>query len=512
YDLKATLLALHPCGVNAVAATEDMRWLFTGGEDGLIRKFDFVASRNGEQPLTLTQRHGLPESMWKAGFLASAWENDEYVAPPSAPPPPPPPPPAAAAPATIPSAAPADPPARATKVSPVHSIAVHSQGVWALSGCENGQVNLWSVRHDEGTLIHAFRHHTKAVAAITILPDEHGFVSGAWDRGTRVQSLDTGAIVQSYDDAQAQVIAVAMQPYAGGAGSVPASEPGAAAFSAVGGIGGPCSHRGRHPAVMMAASFDGAVRIYDIRTPSSTAQTAFLAGGAARDQRPPWAVGVCWSTEGTHLYVGRRDCAVDELDLRMTRVSRTLRFPRGSGPVTAVMAMPNGNKLLCASFDNLRMYNLLDGHVDPAAGAGAGAGAVKNERETAAPAMPHHPPSTEPMAVDGAARLTVKRDPDGVPPSASWDLDMGGMASDALAGPADAATPLSAPVAKKRRKWEEDATTPYEIIPGHHGGIIAALYLDPSGRFAVSASGTRGWDATTTNLCFVYDVESQEAP
>lgn len=27
---------------------------------------------------------------------------------------------------------------------------VHSEGIWILTGCENGSINLYTVRHDEG--------------------------------------------------------------------------------------------------------------------------------------------------------------------------------------------------------------------------------------------------------------------------------------------------------------------------------------------------------------------------
>lgn len=45
----------HPASVDCVAATDNMRWVFTGGADGLIRKFDFFGSLNSRQSVLLNQ-------------------------------------------------------------------------------------------------------------------------------------------------------------------------------------------------------------------------------------------------------------------------------------------------------------------------------------------------------------------------------------------------------------------------------------------------------------------------
>ncbi|KAH0375559.1 hypothetical protein KCU89_g18061, partial [Aureobasidium melanogenum] len=45
---------------------------------------------------------------------------------------------------------------------------------------------------------------------------------------------------------------------------------------------------------------------------------------------------------------------------QMATPQRTFKFPGGSGPVSAVRAMPNGRHLICASYDILRLYDLRD--------------------------------------------------------------------------------------------------------------------------------------------------------
>ena len=88
YDIVPVLAAPHATSVNAITATVDMRWVFTGGSDGYIRKFDHFASMNGKVPLTVAQKHPFVDSVTKvifghspthrkAGVLLSYWENEE---------------------------------------------------------------------------------------------------------------------------------------------------------------------------------------------------------------------------------------------------------------------------------------------------------------------------------------------------------------------------------------------------------------------------------------------------
>ncbi|KAJ1850883.1 Transcription factor spt8, partial [Coemansia sp. RSA 2703] len=89
-------------------------------------------------------------------------------------------------------------------------------------------------------------------------------------------------------------------------------------------------------------------------------------------------------------------------------------LPMNSGPVTALAAMPNGRSLVCASTDNVRM----------------------------------------------------------------WDLQ--------------------APVDRR--------AVPFQIIPGHHGGCVSAVFVDCSGRYMLTMSGNRGWEGVSNNTCLGYQV------
>ena len=77
YDIVPTIAAPHSTSINAVTATSDMRWVFSGGADGWIRKFNWVDTVNARTLLTVAQRHPFVDSVTKAGVLMSYWENEE---------------------------------------------------------------------------------------------------------------------------------------------------------------------------------------------------------------------------------------------------------------------------------------------------------------------------------------------------------------------------------------------------------------------------------------------------
>jgi transcriptional activator SPT8 len=77
YDIVPTIAAPHSTSINTVTATLDLRWVFTGGSDGYIRKFNWIDTANAKVMLTVAQRHPFVDSVTKAGVLLSYWENEE---------------------------------------------------------------------------------------------------------------------------------------------------------------------------------------------------------------------------------------------------------------------------------------------------------------------------------------------------------------------------------------------------------------------------------------------------
>ncbi|KAF2264216.1 transcription factor SPT8 [Lojkania enalia] len=186
YDIVPTIAAPHSTSINAITATPDMRWVFSGGADGYIRKFNWVDTVNGKLALTVAQRHPFVDSVTKAGVLLSYWENEDNSD-------------------RIMSE-------DSSNLSPVYSLAVHHQSLWLLSGLESGGINLQSVRHQEGTRIITLRQHTSAVSVLTLSQDEKSVLSGSWDKAINDWDLNTGQVKRRFETSGSQISAIEQRP------------------------------------------------------------------------------------------------------------------------------------------------------------------------------------------------------------------------------------------------------------------------------------------------------------
>ncbi|KAL0937834.1 transcription factor spt8 [Colletotrichum truncatum] len=190
YDIVPTMAAPQATSINAIAITPDLRYWMTGGSDGYIRKYDGPGTINGKQLLTVAQRHPFVDSVVKAGILMSYWENEE----------------------------PGPPNPRGNEehvLSPVYSLAVHSQALWLLSGLESGGINLQSVRHDEGKRITCLQQHTNAVSVLSLAQDEKSVLSGSWDKNIFDWDLNTGTVKRTFDGSGGQISAIELRPVNG---------------------------------------------------------------------------------------------------------------------------------------------------------------------------------------------------------------------------------------------------------------------------------------------------------
>ncbi|KAL3473878.1 WD40-repeat-containing domain protein [Aspergillus californicus] len=535
YDIIPTTAAPHSTSINAITATADMRWIYSGGTDGYVRKFNWVDSINSKLMLTVAQRHPFVDSVIKAGVVMTYWENMDGSA-----------------------------------LSPVYSLASQSEGLWLLSGLESGSIRLQSTRHDEGKEIALLQQHTSAVSVLSLTSDEKSLLSGSWDKRVFDWDLNTGQTRRAFGSSAGQISAVELRPESslpvprdtsefqipngtyssnnqasggnsfeytdnsneqgnngalhpqagspadslfGGADSLFGDADGTGgdglgpSTNAFGideddefgkalangvlpdadapgepdttlqpngifdttfppndnsgiGMGTPAptqtqqldfqttdlpnhqpppltnglphaeelepplqdrsqSHSQPTPFestnvndnTFLAASIDGTIRIWDRRQPSAIARIT-------PGNSPPWAMNACWSPDGNYIYAGRRNGSVEEYSLHkgLREPERTFKFPQGSGPVTALKAMPNGRHLVCASHDILRLYDL------------------KHEQNT------------------------------------------------------------------------RHSTVPFLIIPGHRTGTVSQLYVDPACRFLISTSGNRGWEGSTTEVLLGYEI------
>ncbi|KAG0197627.1 Transcription factor spt8 [Mortierella sp. GBA30] len=421
FDIMPCVLAVHPCNIYCMAATQCMRWVFTGSEDGYIRKYDFFASMNGKTMLTQGQRHGQVDSVTKAGILTSYWENEEQPnklqqgfvedGHPTA--------------LSVVSSNPnsstdmdmdtnivkresstdrgitpvaqrATSPFEESKMSAVYSLDCHSEAIFAVSGLESGAVNLWTPRHEEGTCHHVFRQHTGPVSSLKLTPDQQGFISGSWDHSVLQWDLNNGAVVRTYVGHGSQISSLSFQPTALPTGTMDLSSP----------ITN-CSN----DAVLMSTSVDGMICLWDRRDPTQLPRKLM-----PPEKVPPWCLSACWSADGRRIYCGRRNGTVDEWDFAEGRFIRSIKMPANSGPVSFVKSMPNNKHLICASQDNIRLWNVTE-------------------------------------------------------------LD------------------------------SKSSLRPFQIIAGHHGGLISNVHIDPTCKYMITTSGNREWEGASTNGCLFYDIQ-----
>lgn len=444
---------------HSIALTEGPRLILTGGEDGFIRKYDFVASIEGKVPLTVAQRHSMVDSVVNAGVISSYWENEQPV--------------------TRAELMQSNPKIKESdftsgsvnyepKLSPVYSLAAEKRGLWCLSGLLSGGISLYSMKYSEGSLVHYFCHgdskkntqenggHNDAVSVLRLCPDEKSFLSGSWDKTVRRWDLNTGKTTAVFNGASGQISSLEYRPQ--GLGDL---ELGDGDNSDVDSLFGDSENEDeenknqeykdekpkpkkpatskvvRNDSVFMTSSIDGTVNIWDVRV-SEMSQEPVIKYGVPEGV-PPWCMSAVWANSGDSIYLGRRNSTVDEISLKMPHrripnshgkndmvpnLVRTLQFPKISGPVSAIATMPHDDLLLCGSIDNIRLYNLL-----------------------------------------------------------LHDASMSQLAT------------------KKQ-------ATPFMIVPGHHGGMLSTLHVDSTGRFVVSASGTRGMGHSPfTETVLIYEVE-----
>ncbi|KAJ3027513.1 UNVERIFIED_CONTAM: Transcription factor spt8 [Siphonaria sp. JEL0065] len=245
-------------------------------------------------------------------------------------------------------------------------------------------------------------------------------MSGSWDRKTIRWDLDTGAIIREFTFFNSHITSIKFRP--SGTPEETYHSPTAVED------------------VAFVLSFDGKGTVVDHRDPAGIVKTVSTQAGV-----PPWGLSASWSPDGKRVYIGRRNGSVDEWDFAEGKIIQNFKLPRDSGAITSVLCMPNGRHVLCASFDNIRSWDL------------------------------HYtPPDTTMTGVTDASSST------------------GGGGGDKHVHDFDLSHPI----------------VPFSIVAGHHGGCISSLALDWSGRYLVSVSGNRGWDGISNNQCLLYNVSA----
>ncbi|KAG6814390.1 hypothetical protein H0H92_010976 [Tricholoma furcatifolium] len=195
YTVEAICALQHPVPTHALASSWCMTHLLTGSDDGYIRDYDIFSAVNSKVFLTAPQRHhsGVVEGIMKAGQLRFWWEN--------------PVPPDSSKLSTVPGVV-AEPPS----LSPVYSLAMHSDALWTLAGSNVGHINLFTTRHDPGRVFCTMSGHRGPVSALSISHDEKGFFSAGWDGDAIQWDLNNGQRVRTFTAHGAQLAAIAVRP------------------------------------------------------------------------------------------------------------------------------------------------------------------------------------------------------------------------------------------------------------------------------------------------------------
>lgn len=459
FDIVPIVAIPYSIECQSVVYTHGPKWLISGGEDGYIRKYDFIASLQGKSNLTIAQKHNLIDQFTNAGVLISYWENEE--------------------------------PYMEKKfleknknlnledlktstltydpiLSPVYALDSEKYGFWMLSGLKSGGISLYSMRYNEGTLIYFFnpclKHfknsgHTNTVSVIKLNNDQNKFLTGSWDKTIKYWDLNTGNQIANFSENSGQISTIQFRPqglddltdcnYDDKTNSViddesendslfresiDSSNDDLESVSSRNSNSKINNKTEKHNNILtkdenifLSTTIDGKINIWDLRDSKLVLQMG------VSSEILPWCMSSTWSNCGEYIYAGRRNSLIEEISIKMPTkntmnknigqrnvpfTSNLFLLPKMSGPVYSIATMPNNNFLICGSNDNIRLCNLK-----------------------------------------------------------SYSSD-----------------------SKKKKK-------PFLIILGQHGGIISSLIVDKTGRFLTSSSGNRGWgNVNFSEFIFIYEI------
>ncbi|XPS68748.1 Transcription factor spt8 [Ascochyta lentis] len=544
YDIIPTIAAPHSTSINAITATPDMRWVFSGGADGYIRKFNWVDTANGKLALTVAQRHPFVDSVTKAGVLLSYWENED-------------------------SAPGADAP------SPVYSLAVHHQSLWLLSGTEAGGINLQSVRHNEGHRIHTLRAHTSAVSVLTLAHDETSVLSGSWDKTIHDWDLNTGTVKRTFATIGTQISAIEQRPLS----TLPVPRDTDALPPSTTTLSSNNAARPRPTALKDEPTNDDAPGSPDDSLFGDGADKDSLFGDGA-DNNPSAALPGMGDDddddEFSRAIANGIQAAADDNSADMDMMDM-------GGPVQAPDVHPDAQPHAEPDAQphtqpDAQPHTQPDAQPAPAKSPSAAqpsdptplTNGLPHAEETTpiVPSAPTLPPSSESTflsaSIDGSISIWDRRQPSplarlqpprGTPPwcmNACWSPDGNYIYAGRRNGTVDEYSlhkgfrepersfrfpGVSGPVSAVRsmpngrtlvcasydilRQYDlthttnsslgsnpsqNTSATPFLIVPGHRTGVISQLYLDPTCSFMISTGGNRGWEGATTEVLLGYEI------
>ncbi|OCK85604.1 WD40 repeat-like protein [Lepidopterella palustris CBS 459.81] len=538
YDIVPTIAAPHSTSINAITATPDMRWVFSGGADGYIRKFNWIDTANGKLALTVAQRHPFVDSVTKAGVLLSYWENEEDSNDPAL-------------------------------LSSVYSLAVHHQGLWLLSGLESGGINLQSVRHDEGKRICCLRKHTSAVSVLTLAQDERSFLSGSWDKTINDWDLNTGQVKRRFESSGGQISAIEQRPLS----SLPVPQDSGHVSVSNGTFS---SNNAAKPltngVVLNGTSSSGRLSMPRQEengtedAPGSPEDSLFgdkdsLFGDDKDGSGGPSAVAPFGDDEDDEFSraiangIQQQEDEDAQGDMEMMDVGGPVQPPQLTSEPEPSNEAPSGqNEPAMNGETDSQTTVTLNGlpHSEETSTTAGSANGASTQIDLA----PSSDTTFVDASIDGTLRIWDRRQPNPIarivpsgstPPwcmNACWSPDGNFIYAGRRNGTVDEYS-LHKGLREPRRTFkfpgvsgavsavrampnarhlvcasydilrlydlkEQDsarhAAVPYLIVPGHRTGVISQLYIDPTCSFMISTGGNRGWEGSTTEVLLGYEI------
>jgi WD40 repeat protein/serine/threonine protein kinase/endogenous inhibitor of DNA gyrase (YacG/DUF329 family) len=364
----------------------------------------------------------------------------------------------------------------------VHSVALTSDGRFAVSGSWDCTLRVWDLQH--GRSVQTLEGHKGWVNAVAVTSDGSRVVSAASDCTLRVWDLATGQSVQTLKGHTGRVNAIAVMPDCRRAisGSTDRTlrlwdlENGKLVRTLKG-------HLGVVNAVAVTPDGRNAVSASDFRLRIWDLQRGRLL--RTLEAHMDWSNSFVIMPDGRYLVSGAADNNLCVWDLETGRSVLTLTGH--TNKVTAVVLLPDGRRAISGSADHtLRMWDLkrgqllstFEGHTDWV---------------TAVVVTPDGR-----RAISASADHTLR----------IWDLERGQL-KQKLAGQTDSVTAVALLPNGRRvalisdyqalRVWDLDSGDLLRALEGHTDWITAVA-ATPDGRFAVSASAdhtVRVWDLET---------------
>jgi len=441
-------------------------------------------------------------------------------------------------------------------LSPVYSLAMQSDALWTLAGSDQGHINLFTVRHDPGRLCHVMRGHRGPVAGLAMQHDEMGFFSAGWDGDAIQWDLNTGQAVRKFVSHGAQLTSIAVRPnhshYGGHHWSSPPrmedplfgdrnEDEDVAGISLPGGghqdaKTAKAEHTGdgaqeqqnyfSNTQIQPEISSAGVPTVKDEDAKSDTSYDPLFDdepdadGEPDSESRATSAPGAPAAPQGVSQNAGSSSMSFPSHQASTKPAVAPKNAPPILDPMTYTTFSPD--VLMTASIDG--QVILWDTRVNTP---GRGVGRLWMSEKTPPWCM------SACWSADGAQIYAGRRNGT----VDIWDVRQTGRSASGtpkilktLRNPISSGV-VSCVVAfpdgrhlacasnDNIRLWnvaeafEPDSSgkmksgVQFKIIPGHHGGFISQMLVDPAARFLVTASSNRGWHGESTRTVFVHEIK-----